>query len=854
MISSQSKNPVYSIYKIIFITFLLLAIFAGSSSAVSLPFSLTWDRNSESDLAFYTVYHGTSSLEYNHFGEPDPPNTYFTFDASYFASKGISIGPDGLDIYVAVTATDYSLNESGYSEELVVHIDPPPATTTTPSTTTTPATTTTPVTQHEIIIEAEEMQVHDNGEQDGEYWLLWGNGTMNEDVYFPDTDTYHSKVIAKADLAFNVGPEMELLIDGKSVSKVIVNTTTPETFDFDVEISEGLHTVAIGFSNDYWDPSAGLDRNLYVDKIKIRSSNTTTSIPSPTTTTSIPSPTTTTSIPSPTTTTSMRPDLMPPVGTISINQGAATTDCQIVTLYLSAQDDESGMGEGAQMMFSKHDKQQWSDPMPFEAEKQWTLSPGKGERTIYAKFSDAAGNWMDEPVSDSIVLSSSCPNPRKLNVSALESSSAFPSRLSERKIVDGNTNTGWLSPLRLSQRDESITIDLAEMKTVNRVDISSNLLRQFDLFPHDFEVQASTDNANWVNLFTVENYYPPPSRSESWTFEEIETRYIRMVITRSKRLFMFFYAAYIADIAVYGCTETESPELALSTSPDQTDASEIERILSLQSADTKLRINGMLPGSKLRKRNTANAGSRLTNDSFDPLNESDHIYECEASGVTCDNGSTFTSFSGIWDESDKPDSYGSSSLISRESGTHTWTPDLLKEGYYQLYMWWSSSMANCSSCPVEISCDGGLIDTLYLNQQQDGGQWNLLGPYDLEKGNACSVTILSGDSSLNTCADAVRFVYMEESLPEARINFIYPDPSAVEEEVCFEGYGIPGDGMSIEGYIWRSNLDGVLSTSDSFCTSSLSEGMHHISFTVEDDEALCSVAAETMLSVGLEAE
>ena len=358
-------------------------------------------------------------------------------------------------------------------------------------------------------------------------------------------------------------------------------------------------------------------------------------------------------------------------------------------------------------------------------------------------------------------------------------------------------NTGWLSPLRLFQRDESITIDLGETKTVNRVDISSNPFRQFDLFPHDFEVQASTDNENWVNLFTVENYSPPSSRSESWTFEEIETRYIRMVITRSKRFLLFFYAAYIADITVYGCTETETAgfESALSTSTDQTDTSEIEQTLSLQATDKKLRTNGMLPGSKLWKGNTANAGNSVTNGTFDPLNESEYIYECEASVVTCDNGSPFTSFSGIWDESDKPDSYGGTSLISRESGTHTWTPDLLKEGYYQLYMWWSSSMANCSSCPVEISCDGGLIDTLYVDQQQDGGQWNLLGPYDLEGGNACSVTILSGDSSLKTCADAVRFVYMEENLPEARINFIYPNPAAVEEEVCFEGYGIPGDGM-----------------------------------------------------------
>ena len=85
-------------YKIVLFAFLFLAIFAGSSSAVTLPFSLTWERNSESDLAFYTVYHGTASRDYNHFGDVDKPNPYFIFDESYLASKGISIGPGGLNL------------------------------------------------------------------------------------------------------------------------------------------------------------------------------------------------------------------------------------------------------------------------------------------------------------------------------------------------------------------------------------------------------------------------------------------------------------------------------------------------------------------------------------------------------------------------------------------------------------------------------------------------------------------------------------------------------------------------------------------------------------------------------------
>ena len=88
----------------------------------------------------------------------------------------------------------------------------------------------------------------------------------------------------------------------------------------------------------------------------------------------------------------------------------------------------------------------------------------------------------------------------------------------------------------------------------------------------------------------------------------------------------------------------------------------------------------------------------------------------------------------------------------------------------------------------------------------------------------------------------------------ASINQFLASTSTSGEEVCFEGYGIPGEGISIEDYQWASNLDGVLSTSNSFCTSSLSEGIHNISFTVQDDEALCSVAEDATVSVQFETE
>ena len=65
-----------------------------------------------------------------------------------------------------------------------------------------------------------------------------------------------------------------LLIDGELKDTAFVNTTTPQTFTFDAEITEGIHQLAIGFYNDYYNPSASEDRNLYVDKTILKLSST----------------------------------------------------------------------------------------------------------------------------------------------------------------------------------------------------------------------------------------------------------------------------------------------------------------------------------------------------------------------------------------------------------------------------------------------------------------------------------------------------------------------------------------------------------------------------------------------------
>ncbi|MFH1440582.1 MAG: FlgD immunoglobulin-like domain containing protein, partial [Candidatus Omnitrophota bacterium] len=84
-------------------------------------------------------------------------------------------------------------------------------------------------------------------------------------------------------------------------------------------------------------------------------------------------------------------DATAPAGTIKINNDAADTENAAVTLNLTAQDSLEGSGID-KIQFS-NDNITWSDPETFTETKSWNLSSGSGEKTVYVKFSDIAGNW-----------------------------------------------------------------------------------------------------------------------------------------------------------------------------------------------------------------------------------------------------------------------------------------------------------------------------------------------------------------------------------------------------------------------------------------------------------------------------
>jgi len=70
--------------------------------------------------------------------------------------------------------------------------------------------------------------------------------------------------------------------------------------------------------------------------------------------------------------------------------------------------------------------------------------------------------------------------------------------------------------------------------------------------------------------------------------------------------------------------------------------------------------------------------------------------------------------------------------------------------------------------------------------------------------------------------------------PTAYIDSITPSEASAGQRVSLHGHGTDRDG-TVVGYSWRSDMDGVLSSSESFDTNTLSTGMHTLYFKVQDN-------------------
>ncbi|MFP4516465.1 MAG: fibronectin type III domain-containing protein [Desulfovibrionales bacterium] len=134
-------------------------------------------------------------------------------------------------------------------------------------------------------------------------------------------------------------------------------------------------------------------------------------------------------------------------------------------------------------------------------------------------------------------------------------------------------------------------------------------------------------------------------------------------------------------------------------------------------------------------------------------------FDAGSSAVIVDNGQKGTTSTGNWNDSSGKNPYGSTSLDSMDSDAR-YTFEAAISGTSEVALWWTDTSNRCSSVPVEIYDGTTLLDTVYVNQQLNGGKWNALGTYSFTE--IPRVQILSQDSC-STCADAVSFSFASTS-------------------------------------------------------------------------------------------
>jgi hypothetical protein len=144
------------------------------------------------------------------------------------------------------------------------------------------------------------------------------------------------------------------------------------------------------------------------------------------------------------------PDLTPPTGSITINQGASATSSSIVTLNLAAQD----VGCGVATMAFSNDGITFTSFGPYASTKIWTLPTEDGSKTVFAKFKDRADN-VSEPVSAAIVLDQTAPAgsvtindgaayTTSRNVTLALDASDSGTGVKQMYLSDGVTSSGWI--------------------------------------------------------------------------------------------------------------------------------------------------------------------------------------------------------------------------------------------------------------------------------------------------------------------------------------------------------------------------------------------------------------------------
>ncbi len=219
--------------------------FSGNSFLVS------WNANTDPDLAGYRVHLGHQSHAYS--------AKYDTKDTTYRFS---GLQSDTL-YYVAVSAVDTAGNESGFSEEKVIRL----------------VDKSLPQPSSSLLQPPRSLVINHSAFGPDDFSYAGEARHKDEAAYIPGSydhifiarsphGAFDLEVMARGDVVRNLKPVMRIYL-GKitpadSLAEVIVDSTWQT---YHLALRGDGRALLLVFVNDYWDPDAGEDVNLYIKHV-----------------------------------------------------------------------------------------------------------------------------------------------------------------------------------------------------------------------------------------------------------------------------------------------------------------------------------------------------------------------------------------------------------------------------------------------------------------------------------------------------------------------------------------------------------------------------------------------------------
>jgi len=133
-----------------------------------------------------------------------------------------------------------------------------------------------------------------------------------------------------------------------------------------------------------------------------------------------------------------------------------------------------------------------------------------------------------------------------------------------------------------------------------------------------------------------------------------------------------------------------------------------------------------------------------------------YISPIHAAEIILDNNSAGTQATGTWLRSSGANSYGTQSIYSLRAGaTYSYTMPITEPGTYDVNLWWTTYPNRATQVAIDIKHRDGTA-RVYVNQQENGGQWNNIGSWDFSAD--AIVTIYAYAKGTSTAADAVQLI------------------------------------------------------------------------------------------------